>query len=211
MELLGHSTETKIVAVIVARVLCVGPHAPAANGCSRNAYTDRSRSEALAQMRPMRSVKEGAGTGSLASDTASRHSSAQSGRSDTPRPRSTMIAIVATPSISKRSPHSDSRLGQLQTGQGSPTPRPAILYNRCKFPAGVDEQYPVLPEERTSLVNHASAEPLINEARMSAGDSTKPIPASTPIGSARSDPPFDVLRPATRSLWCQRRLGHRGR
>jgi hypothetical protein len=51
----------------------------------------------------MRLVKEGSGTGSLASDRPSGQGGAKSGKSDTPKPRSTMIAIAATSLSSKLS------------------------------------------------------------------------------------------------------------
>src|SRR5262249_17067151 len=85
---------------VVRAVAC----ARTAVACSRNAFTNRSRTEALGHMSPMRRAKERPlGTGSLASDKPSGHGGAQSGRRDTPSPRSTMTAIASNWSISKSS------------------------------------------------------------------------------------------------------------
>jgi hypothetical protein len=85
-------------------VFCAVPCSNAAAACSRNAFTNRSRSEALGHMSPIRRAKERPpGTGSLRSDGLSDHGDFQSGKSDTPSPRSTMAAIGSNWSISKSS------------------------------------------------------------------------------------------------------------
>src|SRR5713226_8571485 len=84
--------------VLELTVLLDGPCEHATVACSRNARTNRRRSEALGHMRPTRRAKDRPpGTGSLMSDGFSGHGDFQSGKSETPSPRSTITAIGSIP------------------------------------------------------------------------------------------------------------------